>query len=128
MENEGKQLPDWKVKAFQRRQQDQGWGYAVGQILTPIGLYYAITRRTLTPIAYDVIGSLLIGFFVPTAYSYFAPTLSIEQITIVSWLASIAATPLLAKTGIDNARDFAKQQLESNNISARDLNQENSAK
>ena len=128
MENEGKQLPDWKVKAFQRRQQDQGWGYAVGQILTPIGLYYAITRRTLTPIAYDVIGSLLIGFFVPTAYSYFAPTLSIEQITVVSWLASITATPLLAKTGIDNARDFAKQQLESNNISARDLNQENSAK
>ena len=128
MENEGKQLPDWKVKAFQRRQKDQGWGYAVGQILTPIGLYYAITRRTLTPIAYDVIGSLLIGFFVPTAYSNFAPTLSIEQITIVSWLASIAATPLLAKTGIDNARDFAKQQLESHNISARDLNQENSAK
>ena len=112
MENEGKQLPDWKVKAFQRRQKDQGWGYAVGQILTPIGLYYAITRRTLTPIAYDVTGSLLIGFCVPTAYSYFAPTLSIEQITIVSWLASIAATPLLAKTGIDNARDYAKQQLE----------------
>ena len=116
MESKKKQLPEWKVKAFQRRQQDQGWGYAVGQILTPIGLYYAFTRRTLTPIAYDVTGSLLIGFLVPTAYSYFAPTLSIEQITIVSWLASIAATPLLAKTGIDNARDYAKQQLEVNGL------------
>ena len=116
MESNGKQLPDWKVKAFQRRQQDQGWGYAMGQILTPIGLYYAVTRRTLTPIAYDVTGSLLIGFLVPTAYSYFAPALSVEQVTIVSWLASIAATPLLAKTGIDNARDYAKQQLEANGL------------
>ena len=116
MDDKGRPMPDWKVKAFQRRQQDQGWGYAVGQILTPIGIYYAVTRRTLTPIAYDVVGSLLIGFFVPTAYSYFAPTLSIQQVTIVSWLASIAATPLLAKTGIDNARDYAKQQLEANGL------------
>ena len=120
MESQGKPLPAWKVKAFQRRQKDQGWGYAVGQILTPIGLYYAVTRRTLTPIAYDIIGSLLIGFFVPTAYSYFAPDLSLEQITVVSWLASIAATPLLAKTGIDNARDYARQQLEAHRLSFKD--------
>jgi len=114
------QLPDWKVKAFQRRQRDSGWGYAFGQILTPIGLYDAITRRTLTPIAYDISGSLVIGLIVPTVYRYFAPTLGMDQVTVVSWIASIAATPLLAKTGIDNACDHARQQLELHGIAIED--------
>ena len=120
MGNNIQPLPEWKIKAFERRLKDKGWGYAFGQILTPVGLYYAITRRTLTPIAYDLTGSLLIGFLVPTAYSYFAPELGLEQVTLVCWLASIAATPLLAKTGIDNARDHARQQLYARGIRGED--------
>ena len=41
-----------KLEGFQNRQKDVGWGYAVAHVVPFVGLYYAINRRTITPVSY----------------------------------------------------------------------------
>ena len=41
-----------KSEGFKNRQKDIGWGYAIAHIVPFVGLYYAITRRTITPLLF----------------------------------------------------------------------------
>ena len=50
-----------KLEGFQNRQKDVGWGYAIAHIVPFVGLYYAITRRTITPFLFAFLGNLAIG-------------------------------------------------------------------
>ena len=36
-------------RAYELRQKDAGWGRAVAHLIPFYGLYYAISRRTITP-------------------------------------------------------------------------------
>ena len=45
-----------KLEGFQNRQKDVGWGYAIAHIVPFVGLYYAITRRTITPLLFAFFG------------------------------------------------------------------------
>ena len=51
-----------KLEGFQNRQKDVGWGYAIAHIVPFVGLYYAITRRTITPLLFAFLGNFVIGF------------------------------------------------------------------
>ena len=98
-----------KVNAWKLRQEDTGWGRAVAHIFLPYGIYYALSRRTLTPFSYWLGGTFLVGF----CFGLLIGPGNIEEErkeTMASALA-IIATPVLAKIGIDSARDEVKKKL-----------------
>ncbi|PTT90439.1 hypothetical protein DBR45_56240 [Pseudomonas sp. HMWF031] len=105
------QLSQEKVNAFRLRQRDTGWGYAWAHLLPFVGLYYAVTRRTITPFLVDVLGSIAIMIV------FLIPAVAIEDeeasvmFSILGNLTAIAATPVLVKNGIDRARKAAHKSL-----------------
>ena len=103
-----------EVNAFRRRQRDTGWGYVFATSLIPfVGLYYAISRRTITPFLYYFIGSI-IYFIVISIFILPITYLSEGFGSFLLGLAYIAFFPYsiyLVKFGIEKARDFAKFEL-----------------
>ena len=85
-----------KKKGWELRQKDSSWGYAIAHIIPLVWIYYAVTRRTITPFLYTSIGSLIIGFIVPEELSTALP---------------ILATPFLAKAGIVQAKEHGLLKL-----------------
>ena len=61
-----------------------------------VWIYYAVTRRTITPFLYTSIGSLILGFIAP------------EEL---STALAILATPFLAKAGISQAKKHGSLKL-----------------
>ena len=51
-----------KLEGYQNRQKDVGMGYAIAHIVPFVWLYYAITRRTITPLMFTFLGNIAIGF------------------------------------------------------------------
>ena len=51
-----------KLEGFQKRQKDIGWGYALAHVMPFVWLYYAITRRTITPLLKSNLVLGLVGF------------------------------------------------------------------
>ena len=51
-----------KIEGWSNRQKDTGWGYAFAHFLPFVWIYYAITRRTITPFCYQFCGAFAIGF------------------------------------------------------------------
>ena len=49
-------------KAYQLRQKDNGWGYAIAHIIPLLWIYYAFSRKTLTPFAANLLVSGICGF------------------------------------------------------------------
>ena len=85
-----------KKEGWELRQKDSSWGYAVAHIIPLVWIYYAASRRTITPFLYIFIGSLIIGFFAP------------EE---VSDAFAILATPFLAKAGISQAKKYGSLKI-----------------
>ena len=50
-----------KRRAYELRQKDTGWGRVIAHLIPYYGLYYAISRRTITPLFY-AFGISLIAF------------------------------------------------------------------
>ena len=88
------------IKAYKLRQQDDGWGYAFAHIIPLVWIYYAITRRTITPFLY----SFILGFVFSAIFGE-------------AWVIAYLFSPLVFKFAIRNAREYAKQKLKENGIS-----------
>lgn len=88
------------IKAYQLRQKDNGWGYAIAHIIPLLWIYYAFSRKTLTPFA----ANLLVG-----GISYFLPG--------EAWVIQFLIIPFATKAAIVQAREFGKQKLKENGIS-----------
>jgi hypothetical protein len=103
-----------KLNAFEARQRDTGWGYAVASAYVPfVGLYYAITRRTVTPFLYDLVASWALIFLVAFGAGLSGATEKENDVSTGLAVALAAvASPILQKKGIDKARSFAKAKLE----------------
>ena len=99
-------------EGWTERQQDTGWGWAAAHLLPFAGLIYAYQRRTITPLLHVVGGSFLIAFAVGFYSGLKDFNMSEEALDTTSTLASLVATPFLAKAGIDKARKFAAAKLE----------------
>ena len=103
-----------KLEGFQNRQKDVGWGYAIAHIVPFVGLYYAITRRTITPLLFAFLGNLAIGFVYGFIVAIINPNYDQKKLENSSTLIGLVTTPILAKKGIEKARKYGKEKIDSN--------------
>ena len=103
-----------KLKGFQNRQKDVGWGYAIAHLVPFVGLYYSITRRTITPILFASLGNLAIGFTYGVIVAIINPNYDEKNVENTATLMGLVTTPILAKKGIEKARKYGKEKIDSN--------------
>ena len=103
-----------KLEGFQNRQKDVGWGYAIAHIVPFVGLYYAITRRTITPLLFAFLGNLAIGFTYGFIVAIINPNYDEKKLENFATLIGLATGPILAKKGIEKARKYGKEKINSN--------------
>ena len=103
-----------KLEGFQNRQKDVGWGYAVAHVVPFVGLYYAITRRTATPLLFVFLGNLAIGFTYGVIVAIINPNYDEKKLENSGKLIGLVTTPILAKKGIEKARKYGKEKIDSN--------------
>ena len=102
-----------KLEGFQNRQKDVGWGYAIAHIVPFVGLYYAITRRTITPLLFAFLGNLAIGFTYGFIVAIINPNYDEEKLENSATLIGLVTVPILAKKGIEKAKKFGKEKIDS---------------
>ena len=78
-----------KEESWEVRQKDKGWGYAVAHIIPFVWIYYAASRRTISPALFVFSGAFIIGLVNP------------EE----------KATPFLAKAGIVKAKNYGDLKI-----------------
>jgi hypothetical protein len=104
-----------KITAWQRRQEDTGWGRVLLQAWLPFyWIYYAVSRRTITPwlhgIGFSFAAALLVGALLDATKP---DTREVDQnAEPLSSLAALVVAPFGFKIGTDSARQFAKQKLD----------------
>ncbi|KGG03026.1 hypothetical protein EU99_1988 [Prochlorococcus marinus str. MIT 9321] len=101
-----------KLEGFQNRQKDVGWGYAIAHVVPFVGPYYAITRRTTTPLLFVFLGNFAIGFTYGVIVAIVNPNYDEKKLEKSGTLIGLVATPILAKKGIENARKEGQKRLE----------------
>ncbi|KZR83878.1 hypothetical protein PMIT1342_00196 [Prochlorococcus marinus str. MIT 1342] len=109
-----------QILAFRKRQQDTGWGYALSSAWVPlVQIYYAISRRSITPIIYGIAGTALICIIIGACMNTFGVSgqgPSSEQWKVVFYLTTYVAGPFLYKSGIRQAKREAMLILMRNGI------------
>ncbi len=106
-----------KRRAYELRQKDTGWGRVIAHFIPYYGLYYAISRRTITPLFYALIafGIIILILIIIESLNL----LSLEPTT--EWAEGVAGFMVLAantaqtigvKLGINKARKYARIILE----------------
>ena len=103
-----------KLEGFKNRQKDVGWGYAIAHLVPFVGLYYAITRRTITPLLFAFLGNLTIGFTYGFIIAIINPNYDEKKVENSATLMGLVTTPILAKKGIEKARKYGKEKIDSN--------------
>ncbi|WP_288261542.1 hypothetical protein [uncultured Prochlorococcus sp.] len=103
-----------KLEGFQNRQKDIGWGYAIAHVIPFVGLYYAITRRTVTPLLFTVLGNFVIGFAYGFTVGIINPNYDEKKLENSAALIGLVTAPILAKKGIEKARKYGKEKIDSN--------------
>ena len=100
-----------QLKAFQDRQQDRGWGQAWAHLIPFYNLIYAAKRRTITPIYCAIIGGTIVVLTAGVGIAASDPGVSSRDLSRSMTAVGLLATPFLAKTGIDLAREQGKRML-----------------
>ena len=103
-----------KLEGCQNRQKDVKWGYAMAHIVPFVWLYYAITRRTITPLLFTLLGNLAIGFTYGYIVAILNPNYDEKNLENSAILIGFVTTPILAKKGIEKARKYGKEKIDSN--------------
>ena len=103
-----------KLEGYQNRQKDVGMGYAIAHIIPFVWLYYAITRRTITPLMFTFLGNLAIGFTYGLIVAIINPNYDEKKLENSASLIGLVTTPILAKKGIEKARKYGKEKIDSN--------------
>ena len=103
-----------KLEGFQNRQKDTGWGYAIAHIVIFVGIYYAITRRTITPLLFSFLGNFVIGFIYGAIIATINPNFDQKKLENSATLIGFVTAPILAKKGIEKARNYGKEKINSN--------------
>ncbi len=100
-----------KIEGWSNRQKDTGWGYAFAHCIPFVWIYYAITRRTITPFLYQTCGAFVIGFSIGFVSAIVNPNFEDEKIENLASIGALIGSPLLVKKGVDQSRLFAKSKL-----------------
>ena len=96
------------IKAFQLRQQDIGWGYAFAHLIPFVGIFYAFSRKTITPLFIGIGVNLLVRFLVVILMLASGE----EEATFFYQLSQFITTPVAVKVGITKAQTYAKKRLD----------------
>ena len=100
-----------KKDGWSNRQKDTGWGYAFAHLLPFVGLYYAITRRTITPALYNILGVIILSFTYGLVHYTLDPNVKDEDLEAGGSLIGLVSTPFLVKKGIEKAKKFGLEKL-----------------
>ena len=103
-----------KLEGFQNRQKDTGWGYAIAHIVIFVGIYYAITRRTITPLLFSFLGNFAIGFIYGLIFAIINPNYDERKLENSATIIGLVTAPILAKKGIEKARKYGQEKIDSN--------------
>ena len=103
-----------KKEGYSKRQKDIGWGYALAHLIPFVAIYYAISRRTVTPFLFAFIGNITIGFIFGFFYALINPNFNEKNLENSATLLSLVTTPVLTKKGIEKARIFGRNKLTNN--------------
>ena len=96
------------IEAFKRRQKDKSWGFAIAHLIPFVSIFYAFSRRTLTPIIIAIAVNASMGFCVGFLF-YLEDD---ETLSNIVTMLSLITTPLSVKYGISKARNYAKKRLD----------------
>ena len=97
-----------RITGWQMRQRDTGWGRAIAQAWVPLyWIYYAITRKTITPAIYG----LGTTFGVALLVGLISPTSNKDALESQAQLLGIAVAPFAFKVGSDRAREYGRLKL-----------------
>ena len=96
------------IKAFQLRQKDIGWGYAFAHLIPFVGIFYAFSRKTITPLLISIGVNLSIRFLVVI----FMLASGEEEANIFVRYLTFVTTPVAVKVGITKAQTYAKKRLD----------------
>lgn len=102
---------DPKTIAFEKRQKDTGWGRAWAHLLPFYAIYYAITRRTITPAAWSFGGQLATSFALGFCVALANPDVTDKQLDNLGSL-SVLSLPVWVKKGIDSSRKQGARKLQ----------------
>ena len=100
-----------KIEGWSNRQRDTGWGYSFAHLLPFVWIYYAITRRTITPFLYQICGAFTIGFSIGFISVLVNPNVEDETVESLGTIGALLGSPFLVKKGINKSRLFAKNKL-----------------
>ena len=100
-----------KKEGWSNRQKDTGWGYACAHLLPFVGLYYAITRRTITPALYNLLGVIILSFSYGGVHYTIDPNVKDEDLETGGRLIGLVSTPFLVKKGIEKAQKYGLEKL-----------------
>ena len=101
-----------KIEGYQNRQKDTGWGYAIAHIIPFVGIYYALTRRTITPLLFTFLGNIIIGFIYGMVIGVLDPNYNEKKLENSATLIGLISTPILVKKGIEKARKYGKNKID----------------
>ena len=107
-----------RIQGWSNRQKDTGWGYAFAHYIPFVGIYYSVTRRTISNFA-SIIGSLffieIVVVLIATNEFYFPrlfeePPVD-ENTSYLIWILSILVQPFAVKGAILELRKDGKKRL-----------------
>ena len=104
-------LPDGLRLSLESRQEDTGWGRACAHFIPFYGLYYACSRRTITPFAYAFAGNLVTSFVIGFCVALSYPQVTEKQLDGFGSL-SLLAMPVWVKFGINSSRKQGAKKLQ----------------
>ncbi len=96
------------INAFKLRQKDNSWGYAIAHLIPFVSIFYAFSRRTITPIIIAIVVNFSMAFCVGFLF-YLEDD---ETLSNIVTMLSLITTPLSVKYGISKARNYAKMRLD----------------
>ena len=107
-----------RIQGWSNRQKDTGWGYAFAHYIPGVGIYYSITRRTISNFSIVLGAQLLIRLivvYIATDELYFPslfdePPVDQDTSDLILFF-DLLLTPLFAKLAISTARDDGKNRL-----------------
>ena len=95
-----------KEQAFKLRQLDTGWGWSFAHLLPFVSLYYAFSRRTITPALSVFGGAFMLGIVLSLA-----GVITEENEDSASTAIGVLVTAPLVKLGQESARKHAAKKL-----------------
>ena len=104
-----------KTEGWSNRQKDTGWGYAFAHWIPFVWIYYAITRRTITPFLYQIGRSFIDGFSIWLVSGIVNTNIDEETVEDLAGLRGVVVSPLLIKKRYWSIAQICEEEISNYN-------------